>query len=55
VWDLVFGTHARVERVLVPRKQAEKLPWLLEAGRLRPELAADWEVPAPRGESAAAK
>lgn len=43
VWDVVFGTNERPERVRVPRRLA--LPWLLdEAGEVRPELADDYEL-----------
>jgi sterol desaturase/sphingolipid hydroxylase (fatty acid hydroxylase superfamily) len=43
LWDHVFGTALRVERVPVPRPLA--LPWLVDAeGRLRPPFAADYEL-----------
>ncbi len=43
VWDRVFGTFERPERVRVPRRLA--LPWLLDVdGEVRPELAADYEL-----------
>lgn len=47
-WDLVFRTHVPVDHVVVPRKQAERLPWLLEDGAIRPDLSRDWAIPAPR-------
>ncbi len=43
VWDVVFGTHRRVERIRVPRRLA--LPWMLDAdGELRPEFTTDYEL-----------
>lgn len=54
VWDLVFGTFERPERVRVPARHA--MIWLLdEAGEVRPELAADYELRRRRGGSADAK
>ena len=41
VWDKVFGTYERPDRVRVPRRLA--LRWLVDAdGALRPEFAADY-------------
>jgi sterol desaturase/sphingolipid hydroxylase (fatty acid hydroxylase superfamily) len=40
VWDHVFGTYERPERVRVPRRLAQ--PWMLDGDRLRPELVADY-------------
>jgi sterol desaturase/sphingolipid hydroxylase (fatty acid hydroxylase superfamily) len=41
VWDKVFGTYERPERVRVPRRLA--LRWLVDAdGALRPEFASDY-------------
>lgn len=41
LWDVVFGTLERPERVRVPRRLA--LPWLVdESGELRPEFAAHY-------------
>ena len=43
VWDLVFGTHTPVERVVVPRKMAMR--WLLDAdGEVKAEHRADYEL-----------
>jgi len=43
VWDLVFGTYDRVEKVVVPRRLAFR--WLLDAdGEVRPEHRSDYEV-----------
>lgn len=42
-WDRLFGTYDEPGRVVVPRRMAP--PWLLDDhGRVRPELAADYEV-----------
>ena len=42
-WDRLFGTYDEPGRVVVPRRMAPA--WLLdEQGRVRPELAADYEV-----------
>ena len=40
VWDRVFGTHERPDRVRVPRRLAQ--PWMLDGDRLRPEYEADY-------------
>lgn len=41
LWDHVFGTYERPDRVRVPRRMA--LPWMLgEDGELRPELRGDY-------------
>ncbi len=41
VWDKVFGTYERPERVRVPRRLA--LPWLVDAhGEIRPQYQADY-------------
>ena len=43
VWDLVFGTYDRVEKVVVPRRLAFR--WLLDDdGEVRPEHRADYDV-----------
>lgn len=43
LWDHVFGTHERPERVRVPRRLV--LPWMVDdAGELRPEFAGDYEL-----------
>lgn len=44
LWDLVFSTWTRPERVRVPRHAAP--PWLVDAetGEARPEHAADYEL-----------
>jgi sterol desaturase/sphingolipid hydroxylase (fatty acid hydroxylase superfamily) len=43
LWDHVFGTALRVERVRVPRRLAMR--WLLDAeGRVRAPFAADYEL-----------
>ncbi|HKY16189.1 MAG TPA: sterol desaturase family protein [Microthrixaceae bacterium] len=43
LWDIVFRTRSRPERVRVPRRLA--MPWLIdEHGGVRPEYAADYEV-----------
>ncbi|MCC5951771.1 MAG: sterol desaturase family protein [Acidimicrobiia bacterium] len=43
VWDRVFGTYERPERVRVPRRLA--LPWMVDDdGELRPEYAEDYEL-----------
>jgi hypothetical protein len=43
LWDIVFGTLDRPERVKVPRRLA--MPWLLdEHGEVLPEFAADYEL-----------
>lgn len=48
VWDLVFGTFERPERVRVPERHA--MIWLLDgSGEVRPELAADYELRRRRG------
>lgn len=40
LWDRLLGTFEPVEVVVVPPKQAHKLPWLLGPdGAVRPELA----------------
>lgn len=33
VWDVVFGTYVPVDEVVVPARQADKLPWLVRDGR----------------------
>lgn len=41
LWDWVFGTRLRVERVRVPRRMA--MPWLLDAeGEILPAYASDY-------------
>ncbi len=43
LWDHVFGTHERPEKVRVPRRLV--MPWLIdEHGEVRPEFAADYEL-----------
>ncbi len=43
LWDRAFGTYEAPGRVRVPRRMA--MVWLVdEAGELRPEFAADYEV-----------
>jgi sterol desaturase/sphingolipid hydroxylase (fatty acid hydroxylase superfamily) len=43
VWDHVFGTFQRPERVRVPRRLV--LPWMVdERGELQPRFAADYEL-----------
>jgi hypothetical protein len=43
LWDHVFGTSLRLERVRVPRALAMR--WLTDAeGRVRPPFAADYEL-----------
>lgn len=43
IWDRVFGTYQAVNRVAVPPRQAQKLPWLLdERGGVRSELASTY-------------
>ena len=43
LWDIVFGTLDRPERVRVPRRLA--MPWLVdEQGEVRPEFADDYEL-----------
>lgn len=43
LWDHVFGTYQRPDRVRVPRRLA--MPWLLdEHGEVRPEYAGDYEL-----------
>jgi len=37
IWDKVFGTSEQPQIVRIPRRLA--LPWMLEAGELRPEFA----------------
>lgn len=50
LWDHVFGTALRVDRVRVPRPLAMR--WLLDAeGRVRESFAADYELAGPRGAS----
>ena len=50
LWDHVFGTATRVERVVVPARQAHHLPWLLGPdGELAPGLSADFELGVRRG------
>lgn len=45
LWDVVFGTFEPVEQVVVPARQAGKLPWLLdEQGAVRPELSGVFSV-----------
>ena len=45
VWDLVFRTWAPVERVVVPAKQADRLPWLLGPdGEIAPAVADLFEL-----------
>jgi hypothetical protein len=49
VWDFAFGTAKPVERIRVPRKTAPA--WLTdERGRVRPELARDYELTPPAGD-----
>lgn len=54
LWDVVFRSTSRPERVRVPRRLA--MPWLVGAdGEVRPEYAADYElVGAPTGSEQAA-
>ena len=40
VWDRVFGTYESPEQVRVPRRLA--LPWMLDDGELRADLAQDY-------------
>jgi sterol desaturase/sphingolipid hydroxylase (fatty acid hydroxylase superfamily) len=40
VWDHLFGTWERPERVRVPRRLAQG--WMLDGGELRPDLAGDY-------------
>lgn len=43
LWDHVFGTKTPLEKVRIPRRTAP--PWLVDdEGRVRPELAADYEI-----------
>lgn len=43
VWDMVFGTYVRAERIAVPRRLAMR--WLVDAeGRVRPEYADQYEL-----------
>jgi hypothetical protein len=43
LWDRVFGTSYTPAKVKVPRRLA--MPWLFdEAGNLRPEYSADYEI-----------
>ena len=44
VWDLVFGTYDRVDRVVVPRRLAFR--WLLDpaTGEVKPEHRGDYAV-----------
>lgn len=43
IWDMVFGTHTRVDRVSVPDVQAP--PWMVDdSGALRPEFAEDYAL-----------
>ena len=54
LWDLVFGTHQRPDRIRVPRRHAPS--WLLdpETGEVRSEHARDYRMAsARRAESAA--
>jgi sterol desaturase/sphingolipid hydroxylase (fatty acid hydroxylase superfamily) len=52
LWDHVFGTALRVERVRVPRPLAMR--WLLDAeGRVRAPFAADYELVGKAGGGAA--
>lgn len=51
LWDLVFRTFERPERVRVPARHA--MTWLLDqSGEVRPELAADYELRRRRGGTA---
>lgn len=51
LWDVVFGSHGRLGKIRVPRRHAPS--WLLdERGRVRPEHAADYELPAQAEASA---
>ncbi|MEQ1508521.1 MAG: sterol desaturase family protein, partial [Myxococcota bacterium] len=34
IWDWVFGTWVPVDEVVVPPRQAAKLPWLVREGRV---------------------
>lgn len=54
VWDKVFETEVKVEeRMKIPRRHAPD--WLIdESGNVRPEYAADYEVP-PAKEAATAR
>lgn len=46
LWDRVFATLERADRIRVPRRQA--MPWLVHAdGALRAEYAADYELVGP--------
>ncbi len=46
LWDHVFGTYKEPGRVRVPRSIA--IDWMLDAeGRIRPELAQDYELVGP--------
>ncbi|MCB9685005.1 MAG: sterol desaturase family protein [Alphaproteobacteria bacterium] len=53
VWDIVFRTHTPVQRVTVPRRQADRLPWLLVDGAVPESLREDWVVPPARKVEAA--
>ncbi|MCC6621806.1 MAG: sterol desaturase family protein [Deltaproteobacteria bacterium] len=43
LWDMLFGTYARPERILVPERLAMR--WLRDGeGRMRPGLERDWAL-----------
>lgn len=43
VWDMVFGTHEKIDQVRVPERHA--MDWLLdEKGEIKPQFAADYAL-----------
>jgi sterol desaturase/sphingolipid hydroxylase (fatty acid hydroxylase superfamily) len=47
IWDIVFGTYQRPERVRIPARHA--LVWMVDSeGALLPAYAADYELRVPR-------
>lgn len=50
LWDLLFGTYQRVDKVAIRRKDAEYLPWIAKAiaSPTPPAYAADYEIREPR-------
>lgn len=47
VWDWIFGSHAAIEQVRIPRKFQPGIPWLGTAsasGQTEPEFRRDYEL-----------
>lgn len=43
VWDMVFGTHEKIDQVRVPERHA--MDWLMdEKGEIKPQFAADYAL-----------